>query len=75
MALGGGRCLAEETELAARPSVRDLTVVVPARDEEATVAAVVERDGRYLICQRPLHKRHGGLWFWDESFVISRRRE
>jgi 8-oxo-dGTP diphosphatase len=26
------------------------------------VAAVVERDGRYLICQRPLNKRHGGLW-------------
>jgi mutator protein MutT len=26
------------------------------------LAAVVERDGRYLICQRPPHKRHGGLW-------------
>ena len=26
------------------------------------IAAVVERNGRYLICQRPLHKRHGGLW-------------
>ncbi len=26
------------------------------------LAAVIERDGRYLICQRPLHKRHGGLW-------------
>ena len=20
------------------------------------------RDGRFLVCQRPLHKRHGGLW-------------
>lgn len=26
------------------------------------MAAVVEKDGRYLICRRPEHKRHGGLW-------------
>jgi mutator protein MutT len=26
------------------------------------LAAVVQRDDRYLICQRPSHKRHGGLW-------------
>lgn len=26
------------------------------------VAAVVQKDGRYLVCQRPKHKRHGGLW-------------
>ena len=26
------------------------------------VASVIERDGRLLICQRPAHKRHGGLW-------------
>jgi 8-oxo-dGTP diphosphatase len=26
------------------------------------LAAVIARDGRYLICQRPVHKRHGGLW-------------
>lgn len=26
------------------------------------MAAVVERDGKLLICQRPSHKRHGGLW-------------
>lgn len=26
------------------------------------VAAVIERDGSYLICQRPLRKRYGGLW-------------
>ena len=38
-------------------------------DEPATpastirvLAAVVGRDGRFLVCQRPLHKRHGGLW-------------
>lgn len=26
------------------------------------VAAVIERDQRLLVCQRPEHKRHGGLW-------------
>jgi mutator protein MutT len=26
------------------------------------VAAVVEREGRYLLGRRPAHKRHGGLW-------------
>lgn len=26
------------------------------------VAAVIERDSKLLICLRPTHKRHGGLW-------------
>ena len=26
------------------------------------LAAVILQDGRYLICRRPDHKRHGGLW-------------
>jgi 8-oxo-dGTP diphosphatase len=26
------------------------------------VAAVIKRNGRLLVCQRPIHKRHGGLW-------------
>ncbi|MFN9201745.1 MAG: (deoxy)nucleoside triphosphate pyrophosphohydrolase [Gemmatimonas sp.] len=26
------------------------------------VAAVVQRGDTLLVCQRPLHKRHGGLW-------------
>jgi 8-oxo-dGTP diphosphatase len=26
------------------------------------VACVIEREGRVLVCQRPSHKRHGGLW-------------
>ena len=26
------------------------------------LAAVIEREGRFLICRRPAHKRHGGLW-------------
>jgi len=26
------------------------------------VAAVIEREAKLLICLRPAHKRHGGLW-------------
>jgi 8-oxo-dGTP diphosphatase len=26
------------------------------------LASVIRRDGNYLICQRPAHKRHGSLW-------------
>jgi mutator protein MutT len=26
------------------------------------IAAVIEQEGKLLICERPLHKRHGGLW-------------
>src|SRR5690606_37599200 len=26
------------------------------------LAGVIERRGELLLCQRPLHKRHGGLW-------------
>jgi mutator protein MutT len=31
-------------------------------DPVRVLAAVIERDGRYLICRRPSNKRHGGLW-------------
>jgi 8-oxo-dGTP pyrophosphatase MutT (NUDIX family) len=31
-------------------------------DEIRVVAAVIEREGRYLLGRRPDHKRHGGLW-------------
>ena len=26
------------------------------------VASIIERDGKLLVCERPAHKRHGGLW-------------
>lgn len=49
------------------------------------VAAVVSRgetDAEYLICQRPPHKQHGGLWEFpggkcepDESDLAATRRE
>ena len=28
----------------------------------SVAAAVIRQNGRYLLCRRPSHKRHGGLW-------------
>lgn len=30
--------------------------------EIRVVASVIEHEGRLLVCKRPAHKRHGGLW-------------
>ena len=35
----------------------------------------VNSDRRYIDATREVLQNHGGLWFCDESFVISRRRE
>jgi hypothetical protein len=35
----------------------------------------VHADRRYIEATRDVLQKHGGLWFYDESFVISRRRE
>lgn len=46
------------------------------------VAAVARRGDHYLVCQRPAHKRHGGLWEFPggklqegESLADAARRE
>ena len=46
------------------------------------VAAVVEREGRLLLCRRPAGKRHAGLWEFPggkllpgESVTAAARRE
>jgi hypothetical protein len=31
--------------------------------------------GAWLDATRDVLQRHGGLWFWDESYVISRKRD
>jgi SAM-dependent methyltransferase len=36
---------------------------------------IVQGAQAYLDATREVLRRHGGLWFWDESYVISRRRE
>ena len=48
----------------------------------SVVAAVIVREKKYLICQRPLDKRHGGLWEFPggkllpgESMFDGARRE
>ena len=35
------------------------------------VAAVIEREGRFLLCRRAEHKRHGGLWEFPGGKVES----
>ncbi len=30
--------------------------------------------GAYLDATKKVLRKHGGLWFWDESYVISRKR-
>ena len=45
-----------------------------AQVEDDRLADVVS-DGRYLDATREVLREHGGLWFYDKSFVISRRRE
>jgi SAM-dependent methyltransferase len=44
-----------------------------AQVEDDRLASVVN-DSRYLDVTREVLHRHGGLWFYDESYVISRRR-
>lgn len=46
------------------------------------LAAVIRRGNRYLLCRRPAHKRHGGLWEFPggkvetgESWLEAARRE
>jgi hypothetical protein len=42
--------------------------------EDDRLAHVVS-DSRYLDATREVLRQHGGLWFYDESYVISRRRD
>lgn len=46
------------------------------------VAAVIDREGRYLLGRRPAHKRHGDLWEFPggkmeegEDYLSAARRE
>jgi len=46
------------------------------------LAAVIQREDNYLVCQRPASKRHGGLWEFPggklepgESYLQAAQRE
>jgi len=45
-----------------------------AQIEDHRLAGVMSSDG-YLNATREVLRKHGGLWFWDESYVISRRSD
>jgi hypothetical protein len=45
-----------------------------AQVEDHRVAEAAQ-DGRYIDATREILQKHGALWFFDESFVISRRRD
>ncbi|WP_157083357.1 hypothetical protein [Bradyrhizobium manausense] len=32
-------------------------------------------DDQYLACTREILRKHNGLWFWDETYVISRKSQ
>jgi hypothetical protein len=42
--------------------------------EDARLEGVIG-DRRYLDVTSSVLHRHGGLWFWDESYIISRHRD
>lgn len=48
----------------------------------SVLAAVIRRNATYLVCQRPVHKRHGGLWEFPggklepgETYLDAAKRE
>jgi SAM-dependent methyltransferase len=42
--------------------------------EDARLEGVIS-DRRYLQVTREILQRHNGLWFWDESYILSRHRD
>jgi hypothetical protein len=48
-------------------------VIYVAQVEDQLLEETVKSDA-YLEATREVLKKHGGLWFYDESFVISRKR-
>jgi SAM-dependent methyltransferase len=66
---GSGTAIGTSTLLAAWNAA---TYVAQIEDERLGQAM---RDTLYLDATRDVLKRQGGLWFWDESYVISRKRD
>jgi hypothetical protein len=45
-----------------------------AQIEDERLSEVVS-SGAYLDATKDVLQKHGGLWFWDESYIISRKRD
>jgi len=45
-----------------------------AQIEDQRLSQVISNDS-YLEATKEVLQKHGGLWFWDESYVISRKRD
>jgi hypothetical protein len=45
-----------------------------AQIEDYRLSEVIS-DSAYLEATKEVLQRHGGLWFWDESYIISRKRD
>jgi hypothetical protein len=48
--------------------------VYVAQIEDERLSGVIS-SGAYLDATREVLRKYGGLWFWDESYVISRKRD
>jgi hypothetical protein len=46
-----------------------------AQIEDQRLEPVIKEGSKYLDATREVLTKHGGLWFWDESYVISRKRD
>ena len=57
------------------PASRVCSVAANNVDRAIKSAKEAAADGRYLEATKEVLQKHGGLWFFDESYVISRRRE
>ncbi len=64
----GGETIGTSTLLAAWNAA-----IYVAQIEDERLEDVIA-DGSYLEATREVLKEHGGLWFYDESYVVSRRR-
>ncbi|MEX2518763.1 MAG: hypothetical protein WD969_05470, partial [Paracoccaceae bacterium] len=63
-----GRSIGTSTLLAAWNAA-----IYVAQIEDERLEGVI-LDGAYLDATRAVLQKHGGLWFHDESYVITRRR-
>ena len=64
----GGRSIGTSTLMAAWNAAVYVAQIEDQRVEQAIA------DGAFLDATREVLREYGGLWFQDESFVVSRRR-